>query len=52
MRRSRFSEERIIRILGEVEGGRQVKEVCREPKRIVFDNGPEFTSKVLDDGWY
>jgi putative transposase len=30
MRKSRFSEEQIIRILGQVESGRQVKEVCRE----------------------
>lgn len=30
MKRSRFSETKIVRILKEVEGGRQVKEVCRE----------------------
>ena len=30
MKRSRFTETQIIRILNEVEGGRQVKEVCRE----------------------
>ena len=30
MRRSRFSESQIVRILKEVEGGRKVKEVCRE----------------------
>ena len=30
MKRSRFTETQIIRILKEVEGGRQVKEVCRE----------------------
>lgn len=30
MKRSRFSEHRIVRILKEVEGGRTVKEVCRE----------------------
>jgi putative transposase len=30
MKRSRFTETQIIRILKVVEGGRQVKEVCRE----------------------
>lgn len=30
MKRSRFSEHQIVRILKEVEGGRTVKEVCRE----------------------
>ena len=30
MKRSRFTETQIIRILKEVEGGRTVKEVCRE----------------------
>ena len=30
MKRSRFTEAQIIRILKEVEGGRMVKEVCRE----------------------
>ncbi len=30
MKRSRHSESQIIRILKEVEGGRMVKEVCRE----------------------
>ena len=30
MRKSRFKETQIIRVLKEVEGGRQVKNVCRE----------------------
>lgn len=30
MRKSRFSESQIVGILKEVEGGRKVKEVCRE----------------------
>jgi putative transposase len=30
MKKSRFSESQIVRILKEVEGGRAVKEVCRE----------------------
>jgi len=30
MRRSRFSETQIVKILKEVEGGRTAKEVCRE----------------------
>ncbi len=30
MRRSKYSEHQIVRILKEVEGGRTVKEVCRE----------------------
>ena len=30
MRKSKFSEEQIIRVLGQVESGQRVKEVCRE----------------------
>ena len=30
MRRSKYSEHQIVRILKEVEGGRTVREVCRE----------------------
>ena len=30
MKRTRFSEHQILRVLKEVEGGRTVKEICRE----------------------
>ena len=30
MRKTRYSEEQIIKVLGEVESGRTVTEVCRE----------------------
>ena len=30
MRKARLKETEIVRVLKEVEGGRQVKEVCRE----------------------
>ncbi len=30
MKKSRFTESQIIKVLKEVEGSRQVKEVCRE----------------------
>lgn len=30
MKRSKYNEHQIVRILKEVEGGRMVKEVCRE----------------------
>jgi putative transposase len=30
MKRARFSEQQILRVLKEVEGGRAVKEICRE----------------------
>jgi hypothetical protein len=30
MRKSKFSDSQIVRILKEVEGGRKVKEMCRE----------------------
>ena len=30
MRKSRFTESKIVKILKEVESGRQVKDVCRE----------------------
>jgi putative transposase len=30
MRKSRFSESQIVQVLKQVEGGRQVKHVCRE----------------------
>lgn len=30
MKRTRFSEQQILRVLKEVEGGRAVKDICRE----------------------
>ena len=30
MKKSRYTEAQVIKVLKEVEGGRQVKEVCRE----------------------
>jgi len=30
MRKSKFSDSQIVKILKEVEGGRKVKEICRE----------------------
>ena len=30
MKKSRYTEAQIIKVLKEIEGGRQVKEVCRE----------------------
>ncbi len=30
MKKSRYTESQIIKVLNEVEGGRQVKDVCRE----------------------
>lgn len=30
MKKSRYTESQIIKVLNEVEGGRQVKDICRE----------------------
>ena len=45
MKKSRFTEPQIIKMLNEQEQGKSVSDICRT---IRVDNGPEFTSAVFE----
>ena len=55
MKKPRFTEAQIIKVLKEVEGGRQVKEVCREygiSDATYYNLGyPENDSASITYGW-